>query len=89
MESKTSGDQVAMALTQFRNNDNYKVPETLETNNDRLRAANYQLMECSGSHSASAATLRERFISCHHRIDLKSNPGPGHKAVELQKTLKA
>ena len=51
------------------NNDNYKVRETLETENDRLRAVNYQLTECSESQRASMAALRESLISCNHRID--------------------
>lgn len=69
VESKTLGDQVAVAFNLFGNNDNYKEPETWETDNDRLRAVNYQLLECSGSWNASMATLRESFISCSHRMD--------------------
>lgn len=50
LESKTLGDQVAVAFDQF-GNDNYKVSETLETENSRLGEVNYQLTGCSESQS--------------------------------------
>lgn len=69
VESKTLGDQGAVALNPFGNNDNYKVPETLEAENDRLRAVNHQLIECSERRRASMVALRESLISCSHRMD--------------------
>lgn len=77
-----------MALNLFGNN-NYKVPEILETDNDRLRAVNYQLIECSGSQSTSMETLKESLISWSHKRDLKSSPEPDHRVAELQRILNA
>lgn len=77
------GDQVAVALNQF-GNDNYKVLETLETENGRLREVNNQLTGCSESQSL-LGNLKgcSSFLQPYDRL-LKSRPGPDHKVAELQ-----
>lgn len=88
MESKILGSQVPVELNLFGNNVNYKVPETLETDSDRFRAVNYQLMKCLGSQSASMETLRESLISCSHGIRLNIKPRTGPQGSRIAKDTK-